>query len=107
MWRTIVAIVLAVIVWPILVVIGREATRTVQYGGPTGGYIGAYNFGTLIFDTGLVLILLAIAWWLGRKSFANDHVKVVVLGAFAIAIGLGIYAAVSAPPIRREILIRP
>jgi hypothetical protein len=47
-----------------------------------------------------------LPWWLGRKSFADDRVKVAVLGA--IAIGLGIYGTLFiAPPIRREILIRP
>jgi hypothetical protein len=70
----------------------RDFVLMVRFGGPTGGYIGAANFGHLIFDGGVTLILLFAGGILLRRHLNNRKAQMAAFIVIALAFILGINA---------------
>lgn len=75
-----------------LMVTIRNFVRMVRFGGPTGGYIGASNFGYMVFDGGVTLVLLLIGGLLLRPYIGSPKGQMTAYVVAVVVVILGINA---------------
>lgn len=75
-----------------LVATCRDATLSLRFGGPGGGFVGAYRASAMVVDGVIAATLLGLGCYLVRGQLQQQRPRTILIAASIIAILLGINA---------------
>jgi hypothetical protein len=75
-----------------LVLVSKDATLSMRFGGPGGGVIGSYQASAMLVDAAIAAVFFAIGGFLLRHKLQQTTWRTVLIIAAVVAVLLGINA---------------
>jgi hypothetical protein len=76
-----------------LILVSREVSMSLRFGGPGGGFLGTYQATAALIDAAIALAFFAVAGFLLRDMLKKETPRTILIVAAIAAILLGINAA--------------